>query len=351
MDSSNNGIINATNSSPTTDSAATGSAVTLRSLEKPSTLLIQVSGTYTGALTLQSRSDADQPWVSTTGTLIQNAATGVYSATIASAAQGVFKADITGLKDVRLTALAAFTGNAKVTLRATSANGISSTSGTVSTAIPAATTSIAKAEDAVAATGDTGVFMLGVRRDAPIISASATGDYNEIAVGSHGQVYVQTIDAAKRTYAAAMKFTPIAGTVFEIAGAASTTVEINRLTFTLNGTAAGKIDFFVAKRSAAATGGTAVAATKVPYNAADAASAATVRHFTAAPTAGAIVGNVRAGMLSSGANVPSDRIKIESGTYSKSFMLTAAAQAITLELAGTLPAGAELAIDIEWTEY
>lgn len=49
-------------------------------------------------------------------------------------------------------------------------------------------TSLGKAEDAAAASGDTGVFMLGVRRDAVVASASATGDYNEIRVDQYGQL-------------------------------------------------------------------------------------------------------------------------------------------------------------------
>lgn len=53
-----------------------------------------------------------------------------------------------------------------------------------------AATNLGKAEDAVAASGDTGVFTLGVRRDGAISSspASAAGDYSEMAVDNFGQV-------------------------------------------------------------------------------------------------------------------------------------------------------------------
>lgn len=216
-----------------------------------------------------------------------------------------------------------------------------------------AATSLGKAEDAVAASGDTGLFQLGVRRDAPTISAGATGDYNEMAVTRHGALYTQSVDGMKRTYSAGFKLTPVVGTVLEIFGAASTVTEVNRITMTLFGTAAGKVDFTLNKRSAVTTGGTAITApTKVPYDSADAAAVSTVKGFTAAPTLTGLVGIVRQGMLAvPAASQPSDRLKIESGGYAKSLTLTSATQALTLELAGTIPAGAELAIDIEWTEY
>ncbi len=51
-----------------------------------------------------------------------------------------------------------------------------------------AATSLGKAEDAVATSGDTGVFVLAVRRDTPTSSAAA-GDYHEIQVDSLGRLW------------------------------------------------------------------------------------------------------------------------------------------------------------------
>lgn len=48
-------------------------------------------------------------------------------------------------------------------------------------------TSLGKAEDAAAATGDTGVAVWGVRRDAATVSTTATGDYSEVRVDQYGQ--------------------------------------------------------------------------------------------------------------------------------------------------------------------
>lgn len=50
-------------------------------------------------------------------------------------------------------------------------------------------TSLGKAEDAVAASGDTGVAVFAVRRDAPATNVSGAGDYAEIAVSAQGAVW------------------------------------------------------------------------------------------------------------------------------------------------------------------
>lgn len=351
------GVISTQNLVPA--GVATANSAVEINVENKTVLSVQTIGTYTGALSVQITEDGDT-WVTLGGSSIINATTGVGAATIPSGVQSIYKIDVSAAKKARVTALAAVTGSVTVLEKASSSDSLvtlagplpagSATIGTV--LLGTGTSGPGKAEDAVAATGDVGIFNLIVRRDAPTISTSAAGDYSEMAGGPHGQLYVQTIDAVKRTYSAGFKVTPVAGTVLEIFGAAATTVEINRITLTLFGTAAGKIDVAVNKRSAVATGGTAITApAKVPYNSADAAAASTVKGYSAAPTAGTLVGLLRQAMLANGASIPSDRLKLESGQYSKSFTLTSATQAVTVDLAGTMPTGAELAVDIEWTEY
>lgn len=50
-------------------------------------------------------------------------------------------------------------------------------------------TSLGKAEDAVAASGDTGVAVFAVRRDAPATNVSGAGDYAELAVSGQGAAW------------------------------------------------------------------------------------------------------------------------------------------------------------------
>lgn len=227
------------------------------------------------------------------------------------------------------------------------------TSGQQETVIPAGTTSIGKAEDAPHASGDVGVLNLGVRTDAPVVLTSATNDYAAVTVGRHGEMFVRTIDAAKRTYAAAAKFVPTTtGVVFEMLGvAAPAVIEVNRLTITALATAAGTLELSLNKRSAVTTGGTATSPTKVPYDSGDAAAGAVPRVFTVSGTGGTLVGAVRQIAIPVAANVATDRLKIESGAYAKSLTLLSATQLFTLDLAGTIPTGLTLWVDVEWTEF
>jgi hypothetical protein len=56
----------------------------------------------------------------------------------------------------------------------------------ISTTLLAAATNIAKAEDAAHSSGDTGAFVLGVRRDTPAALAGTEGDYSPFAVEATG---------------------------------------------------------------------------------------------------------------------------------------------------------------------
>lgn len=56
-------------------------------------------------------------------------------------------------------------------------------------------TSLGKAEDAVAAAGDTGIFVLGVRTpETPVAQTSADGDYGAIAIDQYGDVKTLLVD-------------------------------------------------------------------------------------------------------------------------------------------------------------
>jgi len=86
------------------------------------TLGIQVKGTYTGALSVQYTIDGTT-WVTVGGTVVGNSiedlSAGTAAATIASAAVGLRRIRCAGMGKVRVTALAAVTGTAVVSLVAT----------------------------------------------------------------------------------------------------------------------------------------------------------------------------------------------------------------------------------------
>lgn len=97
--------------------ATAGSAVEL-TLAGTNALSIQTTGTYTGALSLQATVDGTN-WVTLGGTPLVNVNTGGFLASITSALQSIFQAEVCGFLRVRITALAAVTGAAVVTLIAT----------------------------------------------------------------------------------------------------------------------------------------------------------------------------------------------------------------------------------------
>lgn len=111
------GNITTQNLSPT--GVATANSAVEIDLQGASQLAIQTTGTYTGALSLQVTNDGLR-WETVTTTLINNFIAGTWSATISSGTIGVFIVDVSSFYKARITALAAVTGTATVTLRANS---------------------------------------------------------------------------------------------------------------------------------------------------------------------------------------------------------------------------------------
>lgn len=117
--------------------ATAGSAVEIV-LVNHSMASIQITGTYTGVLSVQSTVDGSN-WITISNALaLKNLITGVQSATIASATQSQFGLSTDGFAKIRVTGLAAMTGTATVTIKAVSGSPFV----TLSNAIPTGTGSI-----------------------------------------------------------------------------------------------------------------------------------------------------------------------------------------------------------------
>jgi hypothetical protein len=99
--------------------AATANSAVEITLFGMSTLAIQVRGTYTGVLSIQVTVD-NLRWETITSSVFLNSITGTASATIPSAANGIYQMDVSGYLKARITGLAAMTGTANITLRAVS---------------------------------------------------------------------------------------------------------------------------------------------------------------------------------------------------------------------------------------
>lgn len=116
------GNITTQNLNANSGTATAGSTVATAALNGESTVTIQITGVYTGALTPQATVDGSN-WVNMGSTSLVNIATNAYSATIASAATGIYQANVAGFNKFRISALAAVTGTAAVSLQVSSGAG------------------------------------------------------------------------------------------------------------------------------------------------------------------------------------------------------------------------------------
>lgn len=106
------------------------------------------------------------------------------------------------------------------------------------------------------------------------------------------------IDGQKASYSAAkLGLVPASSAtdIFTITGSSSKTVRITRIEIggTTTSATPAALDIVLLKRSTANTSGTSTAPTIVPHDINDAAATATVLAYTANPTTGTLVGNLR----------------------------------------------------------
>lgn len=110
---------------PTGNAVTANSTVTCPLAEGAfDTAAIQVTGTYTGTLTVQVTVD-NTNWISLTGAQsLTTVASGVQVANISSASVGMWQLDVSGFTGVRVTALAAVTGTAVVSIIGSAGGGV-----------------------------------------------------------------------------------------------------------------------------------------------------------------------------------------------------------------------------------
>ena len=118
------GNITTQNLNPLTGTATTGSTVVLGPFQSACQVAIGVTGTYTGALSVQLTPDNSTWFTNTQATAVINSATGALGATIPSATPGMYEFNTGGAPYVRVSGLAAITGTAAVTMLAGNATGL-----------------------------------------------------------------------------------------------------------------------------------------------------------------------------------------------------------------------------------
>lgn len=215
-------------------------------------------------------------------------------------------------------------------------------------------TSVGKAEDAVAASGDTGVPAWQVRRDALVVSASASGDYNEMACDKYGATLVRPFERSAKTYRCTMEMAAAASAtdIAEIYGNATNTVLVTKVIISSLQTTTGTNLVLLLKRSTANTTGTPTTGTNVPMDSTDAAASTVCKSYTANPTTGTLVGGVERIHVPGpkAADGVTGRTVIELGDKGKGVYLAGTAQGLVVNLGGVTIAGATFEITFEWME-
>lgn len=216
-------------------------------------------------------------------------------------------------------------------------------------------TSIGKAEDAVAASGDTGPAIMALRNDLPTSNASGSGDYVVPTTDIYGNFVVKDQQRHKPTYRTAFVVAPAitATDIFQLIGSSTKTVEITKIIISGTQTTGGMVDVYIKKRSSANSGGTSSAATLVPMISTDAAATAVGAIYTANPTPGATVGDayIESIPLSAITGITNNVVEINFGERGKAIQLSGVAQAIAINLNGVTVTGGSIKITVEFTEY
>lgn len=166
------------------------------------------------------------------------------------------------------------------------------------------------------------------------------------------------VDSTKATYSAtsAIGFASVATAqdIFTITGSASKTLRILRIGFSATQTTAAAVNVSLLKRSTANTAGTSAAANRVPHDSTDAAASGTVLNYTANPTAGTLVGILRAVR----AFIPTASLAAASQYYEFNFadrpekapVLRGTSEVLALNLGGVTVAGGAWTCFVTWTE-
>jgi hypothetical protein len=155
--------------------ATAGSAVEIDT-EGKSLAVVQVTGTWTGTLSLQVTVSSDV-WVTVGSATFANAATRGVGTTIT--ANGIYQFDVSGYTSVRVTATAAMTGTANMLLNATS---FALTNGLGTPAILSGTASIGDVGGSVRSTSG------GLSTPNRLVSAAA-GNNATLVKATAGRVY------------------------------------------------------------------------------------------------------------------------------------------------------------------
>jgi hypothetical protein len=216
---------------------------------------------------------------------------GTTTVVTSATATGTWRASVSGLQCIRVRASAAVTGSVSVYIRGAEAAGDIASGVDVGTVTNVATigtsvtpgtaaANLGKAEDAVANSGDTGVFMLGVIDATNATQRAATGDYAQVTVDHYGTLLARS-DHPNRfscivPVSVATTLTAIGGSC--AAPGAGLSLYITDIEFGSSAASGTAADSFPTLKSG--TGGTCGTATAVIWQALTAANTTQVANYT-----------------------------------------------------------------------
>lgn len=170
-------------------------------------------------------------------------------------------------------------------------------------------------------------------------------------------VPVRSIPYEPKGYSAvASAFAPASSAtdIFTISGSASKTIRIHKIDVTGTTTSGSpiKITICLQKRSTANTGGTSVTRTNVPHDSSNAAATAEVKSYTANPTLGTLVGNVRCVTTSFQASGITDTVLMWefADDGGQPIILRGVNESLVVNFNGTTVTGGVVSISVEWSE-
>lgn len=191
----------------------------------------------------------------------------------------------------------------------------------------------------------------------PTLIVDAAVNTQVAKVNSDGSLDTANIQTLKATYSAAVRgvATAAAATdVLTIAGSATKLVKVMRVRLDGAQTGNGVTPIVLIKRSALDTGGTSTTLTNVPYDSSDPAATATVKSYTANPTAlGAAVGTTLQGQVTFNNGLASgieDHISFEFGEFFKPVYLRNANENLAINFNATSVTAGSINFTVEWTE-
>jgi hypothetical protein len=188
------------------------------------------------------------------------------------------------------------------------------------------------------------------------LTAISTGSVTVAMSGGPNDDFVSSLPAVRPTYSGAALIATGATTHFlSLAGSATTTVRVTRVSCSGYATSAITVDITAEIDSTADTVDAGTTITMVPHDSTSPAATAVLKSHTTSPTRGTLVGNVRAGELTLGlpaATTPPTKLEWTFGPRfgAQEIVLRGVAQSFSLNTSAAFGTGASVGCDLEATE-